>query len=75
MLAKGDLFKKWEREMERLGSRPPRRVQLLITEEELMDVETYLHQRKIYGKSKAIRELIKLGLAVEEANGNWTRPE
>ena len=61
--------------MERLGNEPPKRVQLLITEEELVDVEEYLHQRRIYGKSKAIRELIKIGLATEEKNGRWKRTE
>lgn len=57
--------------MEKLSETPPRRLQILMTEEELELILQYTHQRKIHGRSAAIRQLVRLGLQAEERAGNF----
>jgi len=58
--------------MEKLSDKPPRRLQILMTEDELALVLKYTHQNEIYGRSAAIRALVKIGLRAEEEAGRFT---
>lgn len=60
--------------MKKLSDKPPNRLQLLMTDEELADVKSYQHQQELYGRSEALRRLIKIGLDTEETADNWRRP-
>lgn len=57
--------------MEKLSDIPPRRLQILMTQEELELVKMYTHQNEIYGRSAAIRALVEAGLRAEEAAGRF----
>lgn len=57
--------------MEKLSDNPPKRLQILMTEEELMLISTYTHQNEIYGRSAAIRALVKIGLKAEQEAGRF----
>ncbi|WP_281994783.1 hypothetical protein [Ruegeria faecimaris] len=59
--------------MKKLGECPPRRLQILMTDEELSDIKTYTHQNEIYGRSAAIRELVKIGLEAERVAGRFKK--
>jgi len=43
-----------------------------MTEDELALVLKYTHQNEIYGRSAAIRALVKIGLRAEEEAGRFT---
>ena len=60
--------------MKKLGEQPPKRLQILMTDEELADIKEYTHQNKIYGRSAAIRELVKAGLRAEMSAGRFKKP-
>lgn len=57
--------------MEKLSDTPPKRLQILMTEDELALIRRYTHQREIYGRSAAIRALVEAGLKAEEAAGRF----
>lgn len=57
--------------MKKLGEKPPQRLQVLMTEEELALVLKYTHQNEIYGRSAAIRTLVEIGLKAERAAGRF----
>lgn len=57
--------------MEKLSDKPPKRLQILMTEEELALILKYTHQNEIYGRSAAIRDLIEIGLKAEQAAGRF----
>lgn len=57
--------------MKKLSEQKPARLQLVITHEEIEDIDSYQHQNKIYGRSAAIRKLVQIGLATEREAGNW----
>jgi len=59
--------------MKKLGEQPPKRLQILMTDEELLEVTAYTHQNEIYGRSAAIRKLVQIGLLAEEAAGRFKR--
>lgn len=58
--------------MEKLSEKPPKRLQILMTEDELALISKYTHQNEIYGRSAAIRALVKIGLRAEEEAGRFT---
>lgn len=55
----------------KLSDKPPKRLQILMTEDKLALIRKYTHQREIYGRSAAIRELVKAGLNAEQAAGRF----
>ncbi|MFD0911069.1 hypothetical protein [Ruegeria arenilitoris] len=57
--------------MEKLSDTPPKRLQILMTEDELALIRKYTHQNSIYGRSAAIRALVAAGLKAEEAAGRF----
>jgi hypothetical protein len=57
--------------MEKLSDKPPKRLQILMTEEELALILKYTHQNEIYGRSAAIRALLEIGLKTEQAAGRF----
>lgn len=57
--------------MEKLSDKPPKRLQILMTESELELILKYTHQNQIYGRSSAIRALVKIGLKTEQAAGRF----
>ncbi|WP_127115340.1 hypothetical protein [Shimia sediminis] len=57
--------------MEKLSDKPPKRLQILMTEEELALILKYTHQNEIYGRSAAIRALVEIGLKAERAAGRF----
>lgn len=59
--------------MEKLSDKPPKRLQILMTEDELALISSYTHQNEIYGRSAAIRALVQIGLKAEEEAGRFTR--
>lgn len=59
--------------MEKLGDKPPKRLQILMTDDELSDIKEYTHQNQIYGRSAAIRQLVKAGLEAEMAAGRFKK--
>ncbi|WP_170329296.1 hypothetical protein [Ruegeria arenilitoris] len=59
--------------MKKLGEHPPQRLQILMTDEELSDIKAYTHQNQIYGRSAAIRELVKIGLEAERVAGRFKK--
>lgn len=59
--------------MKKLGERPPQRLQILMTDEELSDIKEYTHQNGIYGRSAAIRELVRVGLEAERMAGRFKK--
>lgn len=59
--------------MEKLSENPPKRLQILMTEQELALIQMYTHQNEIYGRSAAIRALVEAGLKAEEAAGRFER--
>ena len=61
--------------MEKLSEKPPKRLQILMTVEELSDIKEYTHQNHIYGRSAAIRELVKAGLRAEMVAGRFKKDD
>lgn len=57
--------------MEKLSDKPPKRLQILMTEEELSLISSYTHQNEIYGRSAAIRTLVEIGLKAEQEAGRF----
>lgn len=59
--------------MKKLSEQPPKRLQILMTDEELSEVKAYTHQNEIYGRSAAIRKLIQIGLEAEKTAGRFKK--
>ncbi len=57
--------------MEKLSDKPPKRLQILMTAEELALISKYTHQNEIYGRSAAIRTLVEIGLRAEQEAGRF----
>ncbi|WP_155151320.1 hypothetical protein [Roseibium sp. RKSG952] len=46
-----------------------------MTDDELSDIKAYTHQNAIYGRSAAIRELVKIGLEAERVAGRFKKDD